>query len=196
MSIRAQRQFLFLLSAGFLAATVGAVWYGLQKPTVEPLAAPAAGAIGAETPDGSSDPDSVKQLLTATDTKLRRPLYDPVVKPVAPKVVRVAKPQKREIPKPPPPKIELTLLGTVVEGGRSIAIVADASGSIDQKQIGETLQLKPDGLVLEDIQTGEVIVSHDGKRLTFSVQTQSDPGTAKDDSKKDRNRNKQRRRDR
>jgi hypothetical protein len=193
MSVRSKRRLMDGLSAGFLAATVGAVSYGLQSPEINAQTNKVVLAASGQENSGAI-PDKIEQLLAATTTRLQRPLYDP---PKSRTVRKMARPVPPAIPTPKPvaPGVDLQLLGTIVEFDRSLAIVADATGAIDQKRIGDTLDLRPPGIVIEAIQSGEVVVSHRGKRLTFRIAADSSTSTTKP-AGKSRNRNKQRRKDR
>lgn len=205
MSVRAKRRLLYTLSASLIAGTGAAVLYGLQTPeTIVPRHTKSTISSPTTNMQPGTDPttqqDQSQFLSATTQIRLQRPLYDPPKpKPVVPKIVRQPPaPKPKPIPQPVAPKVELSLLGTLIENDRAVAIVADANGVIDQKRIGDTLNLQPSGVVVEDIQSGAVVVSHKGKRLTFSIVTnsadQSKSGAKTDKkAKRDRTKNKQRR---
>ena len=96
---------------------------------------------------------------------LRGPLYDPPPQP-APPVER---------PKPPAPvtpirsNLEWTLVGTIIEAGQSLAILADASGKFDVKGIGESLDLVPPGVTLQDIESEQVTLQYQGRKSTVQL---------------------------
>ncbi len=100
------------------------------------------------------------------------PPKPPIVEPVAPII-------------PPPPAISdlgLRLVGTVLEEGRSMAIAIDGSGTLDFRGEGDLLRLQPDGIRIDKVSKGSVLVSYQGKSSTWQMgqslqfQTAAPPG--------------------
>ena len=47
------------------------------------------------------------------------------------------------------------LVGTIIQAEQSLAIVADATGEFDVKGIGESLELSPQGITVEQLNRSE-----------------------------------------
>lgn len=123
--------------------------------------------------------------------QLRGPLVDPPPKPKpkpavvarpAPKPRPVVKPTPRVTPKPPPTPT-VTLVGTILEEGRSMAVIMDAEGQIDLKPEGGILDLKPDGVRVERIAADTVLVSYQSHETRLKLKA----GRAKAGAAKRRN---------
>ncbi|MCY2974806.1 MAG: hypothetical protein NTW52_09110 [Planctomycetota bacterium] len=87
------------------------------------------------------------------------PPKPPIVEAVAPVI-------------PPPPAINdlgLRLVGTVLEEGRSMAIAIDGSGTLDFRGEGDLLRLQPDGVRIDKVSKGSVLVSYQGKSSTWQM---------------------------
>ncbi|HBV64125.1 MAG TPA: hypothetical protein DEF45_14010 [Rhodopirellula sp.] len=117
------------------------------------------------TPKFTHDPE-LTIPAGMTKRQLRGPLYDPEPAPVSPPK---PKPPVVNLPKTVP-KLELSLVGTIIESNNSLAIIADANGGFDIKGVGETLELAPDGIVIRSIQSEQVILNHQGKATTLSLE--------------------------
>ena len=115
-------------------------------------------------------------------TTLRRPLVDPPPRPVEPPPVAMPKPKpkpvakrrpvvKRAAPKPIAkpalPPLGFELVGTILEADRAVAIVSDASGAIDLRKPGETFELDPPGVRLDDVTATAARVRLGNRRETL-----------------------------
>ena len=122
--------------------------------------------------------------IALTQRQLRQPLYDPEPTPPAP-------PQ----PKPPAvpraklgPKLDLSLVGTIIESNKSLAIIADPNGGFDVKGVGEMLEIAPDGIVITSIQSGQVTLEHQGKTTTLSLERKQKTNKAPNGNRNNRKR--------
>ena len=101
-----------------------------------------------------------------TQRQLRGPLYDPAPVPASP-----PKPKPPVVPRPKTgPKLDLILIGTIIESNNSLAIIADANGGFDVKGVGEILELAPDGIVITSIQSEQVTLKHQDKTTTLRLE--------------------------
>jgi hypothetical protein len=97
---------------------------------------------------------------------LRSPLDDPP--PVPPR--RQPPPQVVPTKKPiATPQLNFTLLATIIDSQRSLAIIADPSSAFDIKGVGESLALSPEGVSIVRIESDQVTLKHDGKESTINV---------------------------
>lgn len=58
--------------------------------------------------------------------------------------------------------LEFRLMGIVLEGGKSQAIVSDANRQIDIRGRGESLELHPQGAIVKSISDDSILISFDG----------------------------------
>lgn len=168
MNVRTQRRLCWLTAAALGAATAALWWLGLQD-LGDGSAAWAAGTSGGshrgmsrEVASPSVDREStngVDPLLYSMgensevwEKVLRGPLYDPPPPP-PPEIV-------------PPPPLRLKLLGTIVEPGRSEAIVSTAAGQIEMARVGMTL----DKATIRTIEDGQITVEYYDQTLTLEPQ--------------------------
>ena len=81
----------------------------------------------------------------------------------------------QQFPAPKPgPKLDLSLVGTIIESNKSLAIIADPNGGFDVKGVGEMLEIAPDGIVITSIQSGQVTLEHQGKNDDVKSRTQAE----------------------
>lgn len=167
MDISRQRRLLNLTTAGLLAATGGVVAWSMSGISDSEISAPSPGNSGAnpETSVAQADDGGASKLA---ESPLRGPLYDPPPPP-APAPKPVAPPP--DPPKQKPiPKLGVTLVGTIIEADQSVAIIADSTGKFDIKGIGESLELSPQGMVLESIDSEQVTVTYQGRESTVVLE--------------------------
>ena len=72
------------------------------------------------------------------------------------------------VPAPSPsssrcPKLNLTLVGTIIDSKGRLAIITDPSGKFDIKAAGEALELSPEGVTITKIASDQVTLSYQGK---------------------------------
>jgi hypothetical protein len=65
---------------------------------------------------------------------------------------------------------QVRLIGTVLESGRSLAVLADATGDIHLCGVGEVFAFGSDRAEVESIDFQKVSLSVDGKLLTLRMQ--------------------------
>ncbi len=162
MDVTTQRRYLTTLAGGLLLGAVGAIAWSVSG--IEPTAmTPTAGVPPIANP--FDDSSSQRTLSDAElNIALRHPLTDPPPpkpRPVAPRVVAPVL--------QPPPTLQLTLVGTIIESGKSLAIIADSSGDFDVKGVGESLELSPAGVSVKRIDSEQVELQYRGKTSTVKL---------------------------
>jgi hypothetical protein len=65
--------------------------------------------------------------------------------------------------------LEVTLIGTIIQSDQNLAILADSSGKYDVKGIGEPLELSPEGITVESIQSEQVTLNYQGRRSVVQL---------------------------
>lgn len=166
MDITTQRRFLTGAAGGLLVGTAAAIGWSLSGiDTPSPLSdVGQQGRVQPATP-AIVKSQSFEQRMAARP--LRAPLYDPPPAPVPTK--------EQPVPAAPPqPQLDLTLVGTIIEENRSIAILSDASGQFDVKGIGESLELTPPGVTVESIESEQVTLQFQDGESVESVVVQLD----------------------
>lgn len=129
-----------------LAAAAGVAYWGTLPVTLEPSAAPAVTAGGVPDPPRIIRLDALQAHL---DQLLRPPLYDPPPPPVAPPPVE---------PPPPPLRVNLRLVGTVLEPGRDKALLAAPDGNIEFRTVGHRFDWESQTLVVEEVSPRDVLI--------------------------------------
>lgn len=167
MDVTTLRRSLNLIAAGLLAGTVGAVGWSLSGPGIETgpvVASTEATTVATELRPADVDATTQNELSARA---LRRPLYDPPPQPVV-----AAPPQTKEVkPAPAPlPPLEVTLVGTMIEADQRLAIIADAKGEFDVKGVGESLELSPQGITVEQIESERVTLRYQGRTSTVQLE--------------------------
>ena len=66
-------------------------------------------------------------------------------------------------------RLRVRLVGTILEAGRSRAIFLGPQGRIDQKGVGQKLDLSPAGILVEQIQLASVTLSYQGEKVTLRL---------------------------
>ena len=166
MDLITQRRCLNALAGGLVLCAFGAgVWSLSSLPQTESLSNGSARvAVSGEQTD--SDTSAAEYDPGRLATRLRRPLKDaPKVKPPpAPPVKRVTPPRQTD-----PPKLNFTLLATIIDAQQSLAVIADSSNNFDYKGVGESLKLSPAGVSIVSIETDQVTLTHNGRESTIKV---------------------------
>ena len=162
MDFAIQRRVLYLVTTiAILGSCAMIYWATAGLPDYQPNTMIVTSDERASSEEGSTDqrkPSIVKR-------ELRGPLYDPPPKPVVPKPV-----VPKQTPKPPPkPKLNWTLVGTLIESGSSVAIVADETGEFDVKGEGDSLELEPQGVQIKSITAEQVTLAFRGAETTLSL---------------------------
>ncbi len=164
MDISTQQRLLYVLAACLVLGTCGAGYWATADVTVSTRPRPMGpSAIGNGAKDSARN-DAIDAPTLAT--KLRGPLYDAPKQTTPPKPVVV---QPRVQAPPPKPKLKLTLVGTIINGPQSLAIVSDESGKFDIKGVGESLELEPTGVEISTIGSEKIVVDYDGDQTTIRL---------------------------
>ncbi len=79
-----------------------------------------------------------------------------------PRKPRLSRPQPKPVIKQVP-KLNLTLVGTIIDSKGRLAIITDPSGKFDIKAVGEALELSPEGVTITKIDSDQVTLSYQGK---------------------------------
>lgn len=165
MELQRQRQYLTLATVCLLVLSAGMVYWsvsaidesGFVLPRVQP---------SPTTGSNTTGKTEFKITTTMTQRKLRAPLYDPEpAPPVSTKPVVPAAPRPK-----PEPKLNLTLVGTIIESDKSLAIIADANGQFDVKGVGDTLEIDPDGIAITNIKSEQVTLTYRGKSTVLMLE--------------------------
>ena len=123
---------------------------------------------------------STRQESAPTSTHVTRPLSDfaavwerPLAAPLYDTAIET-KPAKKKRPKSRRNKNNVVsgvrLVGTVLESGRSLAVLADSSGHIHLRGVGEAVDLDSGMAEVESIEFQKVSLTVNGKLLTLSMQ--------------------------
>ncbi|MGI9474028.1 MAG: hypothetical protein ACR2NZ_20985 [Rubripirellula sp.] len=166
MDLTRQRRYLNLTAAGFLALTGGvAAWSFSRIDDTEAVAQSNRRNQSEVATTGTSRTDPSAQQVAAQS--LRGPLYDPPPPPPP----RPQPPPRVEPTKPKAvPKLDVTLVGTIIEADQSMAIIADATGKFDIKGVGEPLELTPKGMIVGNIESEQVTLKFEGRESTVKLE--------------------------
>jgi hypothetical protein len=115
---------------------------------------------------GQSDGSNVtaEQLAAVWDSRLQR---SPGREKREPQKTQPPAPRIKRSPAEFNPRVEL--LATIIDSAKTMAIISDARGQTDIKGVGETLQLLPSGLKIEEIEAGRVMLSHRGRTVELQL---------------------------
>ena len=168
MDVTTQRRCLGILAAGLLTGTVGAVGWSVSGIESTPNAVSSAKQTTPLT-EIPRQPSSVRLDETVAARSLRQPLYDPPPEPPPPKPEPTPRVTEKPAPPPAPPKLDVTLVGTIIQPDQSLAIVADSTGEFDVKGTGESLELTPQGIIIERIESERVTLLYQGRQSTIEL---------------------------
>ena len=116
-----------------------------------------------------TQPEAVTDDPSLAARPLRRPLYDPPPKPPAPKPVVAETPAPPPSSPPPQAKLDVVLVGTIIQPEQSLAIIADAAGEFDVKGVGESLELTPQGITIATIESERVTLLYQGRPTMIEI---------------------------
>ena len=166
-TVRTTRRILNGLAAACVVGVVAVGMWMMSEPSLpepaEPRLRKSVQANGSNLIDEIDDSD----LAAAWNRKLQGPLEDP--KPMVTK--RPTQPKKpRNTPRPvSAPRVEL--LATILDPSTKIAILQDVRGLTDQKTVGETLSLLPNGMRIESIESDHVKLQHRGRSFRIPLKS-------------------------
>ena len=121
--------------------------------------------------DPSADETNANKPSVDFAAPMQESLYDrpkPAPKPPPRKVV----PPPVRKPQPAPPrkaKLDWTLVGTIINGDNSLAILSDATGKVDIRRVGETVELEPEGVSVQSIDAQAVTLEVAGSPSTLKL---------------------------
>lgn len=166
------RRIKFYLASGslvLLLLSVAVLAWGILAPTrdLSPAQPPPSVTPRSMTDNGSDALPPLDEFTLLCQRKLQSPLYDPPPEPVA---VEEAPPEPVRLP-----PLQITLLGTIVEPDRTVAMFATQGGHIELTRIGQTVSNAPNGPKVIDITADEVVVEYDGQQRTMVVRQGSQP---------------------
>lgn len=168
MNITTQRRCLNGLTAAMIAGACGGGYWAVSEIDAGGTTSSARrdATIDASLP---VDNDKQKPDSSVAMRSLRGPLYDPP--PVAPRPPTPApRPQPPPQPRTPPvARLDVRLVGTIIDADRSVAIVSDSSGKLDVKSRGETLELSPAGITIDAIDSQAVTLTYQGRQSTIQL---------------------------
>ncbi|MCD0458791.1 type II secretion system protein N [Roseiconus lacunae] len=161
------------LVAATVACFAGAVWAAVWA--VAPLEAP-------PTLAAITRPDVRPPIQTADDVdgatsvgaidfsfSIQKPLYDPPPPPPKPQQPARFVPKPVSRPSAPKPKLNWTLVGTIIDPTQRLAILSDESGKTDIRRVGETIELAPPGVQVKSIASEKVILDVNGATSTLHL---------------------------
>lgn len=157
-----------------MAAAAGIGYWGATAPLTSEASRSLVSAEGGEEPaDRTRSSKSREDLVARLALVWSRPLLGPLVDPLPPPVVSPPEPTvvtplvPREPTRTP---LDVRLVGTILEAGRSMALLADSSGRIHLKRSGETIEL-PAGDTIEvgDILVDQVTVTRRGESVSLTL---------------------------
>lgn len=162
MNLDTQRRCLSLLAAALLVGSTGFIAWSLSD----------VGEIAAKAEVGNADlklSQAVEPIQSPIEDfsgmSLRQPLYDPPPQPAKP-TPRAAPPIARQ---PKQPSIDVTLVGTIIQSDDRLAILADAAGNFDVKGIGDSLELEPIGMTIEEIESESVTLQWNDRQSVIRL---------------------------
>jgi len=178
MDLTLKRRVLYGAAGGCLSIAAAAVVWSLgslpdPQSAARPSAAAADESAATETPGDAAGGDRAGAELALP---LQQTLHDPP--PPPPKAKPQPKPAvvRRSTPPPPPVRLDWTLLGTIIEPQRRVAILADASGKTDIRAVGEEVDLAPAGVLVQQVDSAAVTLERRGTRSTLRLKQDFSPG--------------------
>lgn len=166
MDVRTQRRVLATVAGGLFVSTAAVVVWSLAE--IDDSSPVSQSGPTREFPGRIEvDPRAPRRDDFGAFQRLRQPLYDPPAPPPA------------RPPQPPPPavtpvpqpssRLDVTLVGTIIEAEQSLAILADSTGKFDIKGVGESLELSTEGITVQDIASEQVTLQYQGRRSTVTL---------------------------
>lgn len=183
MDLNTQRRLLHLLTAAFLVVAVGGVVWAtsdLGSPvgaTTQSVASERRSQVSKNTRQDREAAPSIDDAILGLE--LQKTLYDP---PPPPPPRQEPKPKAK--PKPvvnrpparkPKPKLNWTLVGTLIGLDEPIAILADPSGTTHVHGLGDTVELETSSAALKEITAETVTFEIDGASVLLSLDRSFQP---------------------
>lgn len=177
MDLTLQRRLLYGAAGGCLLIAAATVVWSLgslpdSQSVLRPRVAAADDKAATETNGDAVEGDRAGVDLALP---LQQTLYDPPPPPKA-KPKPQPKPAVVRRPTPPPVRLDWTLLGTIIEPQRRVAILSDATGKTDIRAVGEKVDLKPAGVLVHQVDSEAVTLELRGSRSTLRLKQDFSPG--------------------
>ena len=157
MELRRKRQHLTSATIAVLLVSAAVIHWSLAKIN-EPESRTTDTSPNVSSTEDTTNTKTVSLSKALTKRQLRAPLYDHEPKP-PPAAKPAPPPQQRQ---KATPKLNLTLVGTIIEAENSLAIIADPNGQFDVKGIGEILEVDPAGIAVANIEAEQVTLDYRG----------------------------------
>lgn len=168
MNITTQRRCLNALTTAMIAGACGGGYWAVSEINTDTSMSSARRVVQTK-PFLPVENDQQMTDKSIAMRSLRGPLYDPP--PMASRPPTSApRPQPPPQPRTPPvARLNLRLVGTIIDADRSVAIVSDSSGKLDVKSRGETLELSPAGITIDAITSQAVTLTYQGRQSTIQL---------------------------
>jgi type II secretory pathway component PulC len=175
MDVTTQRRCLSVLAAGLFAGAAGAVGWSVSAIDGGASGMSRNNVPVAEIDQAAGESESSNDVSIASRA-LRRPLQDP---PPPPPPQPEPVPQIVEAPTPQP-RLDVTLVGTIIQPDQSLAIVSDSTGAFDVKGIGEALELSTQGITVQRIEPEKVTLLYQERETIVELTRPGDARTEVD----------------
>lgn len=164
MRVRRAKWLLQAVGIGcYFAAAISLAWAFFWPCTVPTLSIVKEGRRTADNvPRAATSSESRASTLGSHwEKRLRAPLIDPPVAVTGESTPRDGQPQ--------PEPWNATLLGTILEPGHNVAIIAVPPATIEVKGVGEKVGEDPFGAEIVDVLRDKVVLRRDGALITLTV---------------------------
>lgn len=157
MDDRRANQLLWLFTALAGSGEILIVLWAIRAPvTAETPVPPRGGAADARTGPGTPELPSLEEFEAVWDVRLRQPLFEPPPKP-APPVAGAGTAA---------PAIGIRLAGTVLESGRSIAVLLMPGGKLEIRRVGD----RAGDVEILAIEADRIVVRQKGRDVTLRLE--------------------------
>lgn len=155
LSIRAQRMMIYTASASCLLLTGAIVAWAMHSTRLPAKVHGSNGEVSQTVAQGGSATELRKEDFNLLcEIQLRRPLYDPP--PPTPEVRQL-------------PPLGIQLLGTILEGDNSIAMIRSEQGKTEYRRRGESVGPVDSAATIVEIQGDAIVLDRQSERLTLRV---------------------------
>lgn len=163
MRIASMRKLLWLLGTSLLLGSgctvVWAICWPYDIPATTTSVRPQTATVRNTVQQEATQP-TFADFEPYLDRQLRRPLVDPPPATTTP----AASPTR------PAPQLQIRLVGTILEAGRSMAMLTTPAGSIEVRGIGETVGEPPADAEVLDIGLNKAVLRYRGQSVTLELE--------------------------
>jgi hypothetical protein len=159
VSLRIQKLYFMVATGCCLVGAAVAIAWGVRPLTVMPKTAASSRRQLNDTHSSitSGRPEPTREdFAKLWQRPLRRPLYDP---PPPKPVVRAL------------PPLQVEVLGTIIEGQNSMAMVRSERGNVEYKRVGDTLGPTDSPASVLEIGSDAIVVERGEERVTLRVKS-------------------------